>query len=120
MTSFTVNHAVFPGISAVATRQADHLRAVRAYVESNTAIRDSCGFLLLPLIGQYEEARNIALTGLDQGGEICETVADRATQTGEQYASGARARPEPTDSRDLAGHGARIPGRRGRRVRRGP
>lgn len=87
MTSFTVNHAVFPGISAVATRQADHLRAVRAYVESNTAIRDSCGFLLLPLIGQYEEARNIALTGLDQGGEICETVADRATQTGEQYAT---------------------------------
>lgn len=87
MTRFAVQHAVFPAINSVATRQADHFRAIRSYVESTTDIGTVCGPILRLLLGQYAEARTTALTGLDQGVEICETIAERATLTGQQYAT---------------------------------
>lgn len=91
MPRFAVEHAVFPAISAVAEKQAAHLRQVHAYVERTTAIGGSCGPILALLLGQYEEARGIALTGLEQGAEICDTMAERARLTGEQYAAAEEA-----------------------------
>lgn len=93
MTRFAVEYATLDGIRQLAERQLDHLRAITAYLDMHTRLdgQGSMAVVMNALLPKYHEARDTALEGLGQGGEVCAAVAERASTTRDLYVAADRA-----------------------------
>lgn len=88
---FEVDTGTLDLVRQLAERQADHLRAIRDYLDAHTTLNDVGGLVMLCLKPKYDEGRNAAIQGFTQGVTISDAVADRAAETRTAYLDADRA-----------------------------
>ncbi len=85
MSEFTVRLEALELVRQLSARQAEHLTAIRAYLEQHTSLAQVGGVVMQLLGPQYDEGRRIALEGFDQGRTIARAVADAADASRRAY-----------------------------------
>lgn len=91
---FEVDTGTLDLVRQLAERQAGHLRAIRDYLDDHTSLNDVGGLVMLCLKPKYDEGRQVARDGFEQGVTISEAVAARATETRQAYLDTDRATVE--------------------------